>query len=90
MLTCLCASPSVGSDFEQLAGDDATPPPAVPALHVLFATPVMGSGFDAPIPSTDSAELSALRAELVDYIAGGLGGDKDAAEWVLLALLARM
>ena len=81
---------SVGSDFEHLASDDATPPPTVPALHVLFANPVQAAGFDVDAPSADAAELSALRAELVDYIADGVGGDKDAAEWVLFALLARM
>lgn len=76
--------------MDQLVTGDATPAPAVPALHVLFTNPVPPAGFEVMPPSTDAAELTALRAELIDYLAGALGGDHDAAEWVLLALLARM
>lgn len=47
-------------------------------------------GFDVTEPSTNEAELATLKSELVEYLAGSLGGDKDAAEWVVLAVLARM
>lgn len=60
----------------------------VPALHVLFKTPA--EQISTPdLPGSPEAK-QALRAELVEYLAAGLGGDRDAAEWVLLALLARM
>ncbi|KAG0665895.1 hypothetical protein C6P46_005989 [Rhodotorula mucilaginosa] len=59
----------------------------VPALHVLFSSP-------APRPSgpelPSSESRAALRNELVDYLASSLGEDRDAAEWLLLALVARI
>ncbi|KAI0051140.1 hypothetical protein FA95DRAFT_1535295 [Auriscalpium vulgare] len=60
----------------------------VPTLHVLFTRPhklepiTLGLG--------DSADES-LREELIGWIADeALGGDRDAAEWFLLASLARV
>ena len=60
----------------------------VPALHVLFSSPApRPSGPELP-SSTESR--AALRNELVHYLASSLGEDRDAAEWLLLALVARM
>ncbi|GAA5874258.1 hypothetical protein JCM3774_000922 [Rhodotorula dairenensis] len=60
----------------------------VPALHVLFSSP-------APRPTlpehpTSAEARESIRKELVDYLAANLAGDRDAAEWLLLALVARI
>lgn len=60
----------------------------VPALHVLFSLPAPRPSEPELPSSTDSRAV--LRTELVDYLASSLGGDRDAAEWLLLALVARM
>lgn len=62
----------------------------MPALHVLYALPS-----PSPFPTQqlrEPAESDTIRHELIKYIAreGGLGQDLEAAEWVLLALIARM
>ncbi|GAA5929302.1 hypothetical protein JCM3775_002304 [Rhodotorula graminis] len=73
--------------FDEL-NESADDGPTVPALHVILARP-------APKPSlpTVEADVNAreeVRRELVAYLADQLGGDSDAAEWTLLALLARI
>lgn len=60
----------------------------VPALHVLFSSPAPLPVFPEHPSSADSR--AALREELVEYLAASLGDDRDAAEWLLLALVARM
>lgn len=60
----------------------------VPALHVLFTLPP--SRPPLPVLPATATDRETLRDELVAYLADGLGGDTDAAEWVLIALLARM
>lgn len=60
----------------------------IPALHVLFSSPAPQPALD-PIPESTEAK-QAVRDELVEYLAGCFGGDRDAAEWLLLALIARM
>ncbi|GAA5883357.1 hypothetical protein JCM16303_006707 [Sporobolomyces ruberrimus] len=70
--------------------DSASPPRSVPALHVLYALPS-----PSPFPTQqlrEPAESDTIRHELIKYIAreGGLGQDLEAAEWVLLALIARI
>jgi hypothetical protein len=35
-------------------------------------------------------DAEAKRAALIEYLSHGVGGDKEAAEWILLAILARM
>ncbi|GAA5900559.1 uncharacterized protein JCM6883_002882 [Sporobolomyces salmoneus] len=69
-------------------GDDAPPPQVVPALHVLYALP-------APSPldlsSIQDLDFGSVRHELIEYIAEeALEGDLEAAEWLLLALIARI
>ncbi|ORY61928.1 mini-chromosome maintenance replisome factor-domain-containing protein [Leucosporidium creatinivorum] len=79
----------LSSSFDDLVADSAPPATTpVPALHVILALP-------APQPTlvelpTAADELVRLRNELIEYLAGGLGGDVDAAEWLLLALLTRI
>ncbi|GAA5996352.1 uncharacterized protein JCM10292_007553 [Rhodotorula paludigena] len=76
---------TLSSAFDEL-NEPSSPAPTVPALHVVFTRP-------APTPSLPKSSASSregLRKELVAYLADQLGGDKDAAEWVLLALLARI
>ncbi|KAJ7349355.1 mini-chromosome maintenance replisome factor-domain-containing protein [Mycena albidolilacea] len=64
----------------------------VPTLHVLFSRPL-------PLPlaprifpySPVVSNLDTLRDELISWIATeGLAGDKDAAEWVLLNIIAKV
>lgn len=77
--------------FDEMVDDAAEQAAAnVPALHILFTVPIAKAGFETGAVPTAAEELAALRSELVQYVAGGLGGDVDAAEWVILALLARM
>ncbi|GJE86827.1 mini-chromosome maintenance complex-binding protein [Phanerochaete sordida] len=67
---------------------EAESPPDVPTLHVLFTRPHQQSLVERPYPSAGS---SSVREELVNWIASeALGGDVDAAEWVLLASIARV
>ena len=59
----------------------------VPTLHVLFVREDRLNILEAP---KDSIEQS-VREELLDWIANeALGGDRDAAEWVLLTCVARV
>ncbi|GAA5977961.1 hypothetical protein JCM10908_004177 [Rhodotorula pacifica] len=60
----------------------------VPALHVLFNTPLPRVALPE-VPATQDTR-QALRDELVEYLAASLGEDRDAAEWLLLALVARI
>ncbi|BGP38039.1 hypothetical protein JCM10450v2_001972 [Rhodotorula kratochvilovae] len=60
----------------------------VPALHVILTRPA--SKPRHPLPPSDTASRGELRRELVAYLAEQLGGDSDAAEWVLMALVARI
>lgn len=63
-------------------------PPDVPTLHVLFTSSHQRSVVQRPYPTASS---SSVRQELIDWIASeALGGDVDAAEWVLLASIARV
>ncbi|GAA5991954.1 hypothetical protein JCM5350_001318 [Sporobolomyces pararoseus] len=69
--------------------EDAAPPQVVPALHVLYAlrspSPLERSSASSP------ADFESIRGELIELIAQeGLNGDFEAAEWVLLALIARI
>ncbi|BGP13969.1 hypothetical protein JCM10213v2_001907 [Rhodosporidiobolus nylandii] len=76
---------SVSTAFDELSDSSPSAAP-VPALHVILARPCS----KASVPSVDVADKEALRQQLVDYLAASLGGDVDAAEWVLLALVARI
>jgi len=60
----------------------------VPTLHVLFSQPLPPTLIPRTYPAENST--SALREELISWIAEeALGGDRDAAEWVLLTSIAR-
>ncbi|KAM0792235.1 hypothetical protein ACM66B_004930 [Microbotryomycetes sp. NB124-2] len=73
---------SVGFDGQLEATTNA---PSVPAVHVILALP------SAERTEAGSAvDSSVVRSELVEYLASGLGGDEDAAEWLLLSLLTRV
>ncbi|KDE08024.1 hypothetical protein MVLG_01726 [Microbotryum lychnidis-dioicae p1A1 Lamole] len=75
--------------FDQLAaqsGATVAPSAPIPSLHVILNLPVT-----YPIAPVDKAtDYLALRKELVDHLTTLLQGDSDAAEWLLLALLARI
>ena len=59
----------------------------VPTLHVLFVRDHRLDIFEAP----KSAIEQHIREELLQWITNeALGGDRDAAEWVLLACVARV
>ncbi|GAA5888198.1 hypothetical protein JCM6882_000317 [Rhodosporidiobolus microsporus] len=75
---------SMSTAFDELS-DSAPAPSPVPALHVIVSRPA-----PKPSQSVELADKTALREELVRYLAASLGGDEDAAEWVLLALVARI
>lgn len=63
----------------------------VPTLHVLFSIPITSGNIArplrVPLPETP---ISVIREQLIDWIATeALGGDKVAAEWVILASVSR-
>jgi hypothetical protein len=59
----------------------------VPTLHVLFVREDRLNILEAPKNSIQQP----VREELLDWIANeALGGDRDAAEWVLLTCVARV
>lgn len=63
----------------------------VPTLHVLFSIPItpgnIARPLSVPLPET---LISVIREQLIDWIASeALGGDKVAAEWVVLASISR-
>ncbi|KAI0284000.1 mini-chromosome maintenance replisome factor-domain-containing protein [Russula aff. rugulosa BPL654] len=65
---------------------DSDEPIIVPTLHVLFVRDDPLNILEAPKDPTEQD----VREELLDWIADeALGGDRDAAEWVLLACVAR-
>lgn len=67
---------------------EAESPPEVPTLHVLFTRPHEGSLLVRPYPS---AQAATVRDELIQWVASEtLGGDVDAAEWILLSSIARV
>lgn len=74
---------SASDPFKDLVDDSTTIQELVPTLHVIFMLPI------ATKPTVANAE-ECLRGELIEYLSTGLGGDVEAAEWVLLAMLARM
>lgn len=80
----------LSTPFEDLMETAATPidRSTVPALHVIFALPA--PSLDLPVISTSTEENALLRNELIEYLKAGLGDDEDAAEWLLLAVLAKM
>ncbi|KAK4705715.1 hypothetical protein P7C70_g487, partial [Phenoliferia sp. Uapishka_3] len=78
----------ISSPFEDLVNDEAheTAPATATALHVIFDLPVT-----PPTPTfAISPEMQSIRSQLVEYLADAVGGDVDAAEWILLALLGRI
>ncbi|PCH38721.1 hypothetical protein WOLCODRAFT_115930, partial [Wolfiporia cocos MD-104 SS10] len=77
----------------------------VPTLHVLFTRPHPGTLLSRPYPLSDAQDdtmqkseaaacksrASQVRSELIEWMAEeALGGDRQAAEWVLLASIARV
>ncbi|KAK7693128.1 hypothetical protein QCA50_002694 [Cerrena zonata] len=73
----------------------------VPTLHVLFTAPEQNSSIIRPYPaskpevhpSVNSQPFDTLkvREQLIDWIAEeALNGDREAAEWILLASIARV
>ncbi|KAJ3553347.1 hypothetical protein NM688_g3664 [Phlebia brevispora] len=74
---------------EPLALDDESSS-EVPTLHVLFARIHDKASLSRPYPQA-SVDIPTIRSELIDWIAEeSLGSDREAAEWVLLASIARV
>ncbi|GAA5901458.1 hypothetical protein JCM8208_001808 [Rhodotorula glutinis] len=73
--------------FDEL-NESADHGPTVPALHVILTRPAPKASL--PAVEADANAREEVRRELVAYLADQLGGDSDAAEWTLLALLARI
>ncbi|KAG5645036.1 hypothetical protein DXG03_007215 [Asterophora parasitica] len=68
---------------------DLDSPALVPTLHVLFSLPTPTTIVPRVYP--DPAFTKNTRDELITWIAdASLAGDQDAAEWVLLAAIARV
>lgn len=63
----------------------------VPTLHVLFTRPTPPTIIPRTFPASSIPDqLHKTRDELLTWIAEeGLGGDKVAAEWLLLSAIAR-
>jgi hypothetical protein len=75
----------------------AAEPTTVPTLHVLFYREHPITIYDFPYPSPlrtepeSSISFLELRQQLVSWISEeALGGDTDAAEWILLALIGKV
>ncbi|CAK5279504.1 unnamed protein product [Mycena citricolor] len=63
----------------------------VPTLHVLFIRPLAPTLIPRSYPFLSISNSQPLRQELIEWIGNeGLGGDLDAAEWVLLCIIARV
>jgi hypothetical protein len=61
----------------------------VPTLHVLFSQRLPLTIVPRPYPAT--VNMSAVQEDLISWVAEeALGGDRDAAEWVLLTCIARV
>ncbi|KAJ7184146.1 putative alanine racemase-domain-containing protein [Mycena filopes] len=79
---------------ETMTSESESPnaPIAVPTLHVLFSRPIPLTVVPRVFPySPDAFTLKRLRTQLISWIADeGLAGDEDAAEWVLLSIVARV
>jgi hypothetical protein len=61
----------------------------VPTLHTLFFEPIKSTLIPRVYPDTSCT--ATLRDELIAWIAEeGLGGDRLAAEWLLLCSIARV
>ncbi|TRM59431.1 hypothetical protein BD626DRAFT_462490 [Schizophyllum amplum] len=72
--------------------DPAATPPLVPTLHVLFSQPLPPTIIPRVFPyAPSSSSVQDLRSELVSWLADeALGGDRFAAEWVLLCAMAKV
>ncbi len=69
------------------AEEDST---VVPTLHVLFVRTHERSLLTREYPHS-SHSIPSLREELIDWISEeSLGGDRDAAEWILLSCIAKV
>ncbi|CDR48017.1 hypothetical protein NBRC10512_002616 [Rhodotorula toruloides] len=79
---------SLRNAFDELSETTSSSTSTVPALHVILTRPASTPAL--PAAPTEKEAREALRKELVAYLADSLGGDSDAAEWVLLALVARI
>jgi hypothetical protein len=66
----------------------------VPTIHVLFTHPHEQSIFSRPYPlniAYSEITITQVRQQLIAWIANtSLGGDHETAQWILLAMIARM
>lgn len=69
-------------------------PAQVPCIHAIYAAPAeldsIGSEESSSTPDANVLSQPTQRQALIDFLAGALGGDKVAAELVLLAVIARI
>jgi hypothetical protein len=75
--------------YDSMACDsDAHEEIEVPTLHVFFSRAVPAATTTQAYPVSNAEDI---RNELLDYIAEeSLGGDRQAAEWLLLGLIAKV
>jgi hypothetical protein len=90
VLGVLDSSALPGADWADADGSAGSSTPLVPALHVLALAPVDLRVSAAAPSEAQSAGAAEARQEISAYLKDALAGDELAAEWTLLALLARM
>ena len=70
--------------------EDTASDTLVPTLHVLFMRPHTHEA-SSSTSATSQPSSAELRDEIISWIADeALGGDREAAEWVLLASIGRV
>ncbi|KAI0340694.1 hypothetical protein BDW22DRAFT_1486089 [Trametopsis cervina] len=84
----------VGILTNEFLDDSGEVGPEVPTIHVLFTRKHETTVIARPYPAAARSEGEALaqtREKLIQWIANqSLGGDREAAEWVLLACISRV
>ncbi|KAJ7197275.1 mini-chromosome maintenance replisome factor-domain-containing protein, partial [Mycena pura] len=84
---------TIESIFSSMAAElESSNSGPVPTLHVLFSRSLPATIIPRVFPYFPAMpSIEMLRHELITWIADeGLAGDKDAAEWVLLCIIARV
>ena len=77
-----------GDALRRVPGEQLGDEVEVPTLHVLYSTSEQNSVITRPYPTPDILQV---REQLLDWIAEeALGGDREAAEWILLSTIARV
>ncbi|KAG9073934.1 hypothetical protein FS749_014552, partial [Ceratobasidium sp. UAMH 11750] len=76
-------------DYEPYAGNQSHDSPLVPTIHVVYWHPnpvALLQESEFPSQESTGSDLEADWQALIDWTAGALGGDLDAAKWVALCV----